>query len=305
MNTFRQSLRGGTAVITGAASGFGLQACRIAAARGMNVVMADVQAAALHTAAAEIAALGVPVLPLRVDVSKAAEVEALGAATLQRFGAPNFVFNNAGVGAGGLIWEHSAQDWEWVLGVNLMGVAHGVRVFTPMMLAAAAADPGWHGHIVNTASMAGMLNAPNMGVYNVSKHAVVSLSETLYQDLALVSRQVHAHVLCPYFVPTGIHRSERNRPPSTDTAAAPPTRSQRIAQAMIEQAVTRGKVTATQVAGFVFEAIDDNRFYIYSHPQSLAGVQLRLEDLMTPRNPSDPFAARPEIGEKLRQSLRD
>ncbi len=305
MNTFRQSLRGGTAVITGAASGFGLQACRIAAARGMNVVMADVQAAALHTAAAEIAALGVPVLPLRVDVSKAAEVEALGAATLQRFGAPNFVFNNAGVGAGGLIWEHSAQDWEWVLGVNLMGVAHGVRVFTPMMLAAAAADPGWHGHIVNTASMAGLLNAPNMGVYNVSKHAVVSLSETLYQDLALVSRQVHAHVLCPYFVPTGIHRSERNRPPSTDTAAAPPTRSQRIAQAMIEQAVTRGKVTATQVAGFVFEAIDDNRFYIYSHPQSLAGVQQRLEDLMTPRNPSDPFAARPEIGEKLRQSMRD
>ncbi len=304
MNSSKTNPGGGTAVITGAASGFGLQACRIAAARGMNVVMADVQADALATAAAEIAALGAAVLPFRLDVSKAAEVEALGAATLQHFGAPNFVFNNAGVGAGGLIWEHSAQDWEWVLGVNLMGVVHGVRVFTPMMLAAAAADPGWHGHIVNTASMAGLVNAPNMGVYNVSKHAVVSLSETLYQDLALVSSQVHAHVLCPYFVPTGIHQSERNRPPSADAAAAAPTRSQRIAQAMVEQAVTRGKVTAAQVAALVFEAVDNKRFYIYSHPQSLAGVQQRLEDLMTLSNPSNPFAARPEIGEKLRQSLR-
>ncbi len=303
MSTPSVSRRGGTAVITGAASGFGLEACRIAATRGMNVVMADVQAGALDAAAAEITALGGPVLPFRLDVSQAAEVEALGAATLQRFGAPNFVFNNAGVGAGGLIWEHSAQDWAWVLGVNLMGVAHGVRVFTPMMLAAAAADPGWQGHIVNTASMAGLLNTPNMGVYNVSKHAVVSLSETLFQDLALVSGQVHAHVLCPYFVPTAIHQSERNRPAGVDAPAAP-TRSQRIAQAMIEQAVSRGKVTAAQVAAFVFDAIDTNRFYIYSHPQSLAGVRQRLEDIMTPRNPSDPFAARPEIGQQLRASLR-
>ncbi|MDO9075067.1 MAG: SDR family oxidoreductase [Rubrivivax sp.] len=301
MKTSNDPRRGGTAVITGAASGFGLQVSRIAAARGMNVVMADVQADALATAAAEITALGVPVLPIRLDVSQAAEVEALGTATLQRFGAPTFVFNNAGVGAGGLIWEHSAQDWAWVLGVNLMGVVHGVRVFTPMMLAAAAADPGWQGHIVNTASMAGLLNAPNMGVYNVSKHAVVALSETLYQDLALVSEHVHAHVLCPYFVPTAIHQSERNRPSPVDAA---PTRSQRIAQAMIDQAVTRGKVTAAQVAGLVFDAVDTNRFYIYSHPQSLAGVQVRLEDLMTPRNPSDPFAARPEIGQQLRKSLR-
>jgi NAD(P)-dependent dehydrogenase (short-subunit alcohol dehydrogenase family) len=303
MTAEHRSHRGSTAVITGAASGFGLETCRIAAARGMNVVMADVQADALAAAAAEITALGVAVLPFHLDVSKAAEVEALGVATLQRFGAPTFVFNNAGVGAGGLIWEHSAQDWEWVLGVNLMGVAHGVRVFTPMMLAAAAANPAWHGHIVNTASMAGLLNAPNMGVYNVSKHAVVSLSETLFQDLALVSEQVHAHVLCPYFVPTAIHQSERNRPASAGVPAAP-TRSQRIAQAMTDQAVTRGKVTAAQVAQQVFDAMDDDRFYIYSHPQSLAGVQLRLEDLMTPRNPGDPFAARPEIGDKLRASLR-
>ena len=207
-----KQFKGRTAVITGAASGFGLETCRIAAREGMNVVMADVQQDALDRAAAEIAAAGAVVLPYRLDVSKATEVEALGAATLQRFGAPSFVFNNAGVGVGGLVWENTLQDWEWVLGVNLMGVVHGLRVFTPMMLDAARQDPGFEGHIVNTASMAGLLNPPNMGVYNVSKHAVVSLSETLYQDLRLVTDQVTASVLCPFFVTTGITRSERNRP---------------------------------------------------------------------------------------------
>jgi NAD(P)-dependent dehydrogenase (short-subunit alcohol dehydrogenase family) len=297
--------QGGIAVITGAASGFGLEASRIAARRGMRVVMADVQADALDAAAAEIRGLGAEVLPFRLDVSKAAEVDALAQATLQTFGTPNFVFNNAGVGAGGLIWEHTLKDWEWVIGVNLMGVAHGVRVFTPLMLAAAKADPAWHGHIINTASMAGLLNAPNMGVYNVTKHAVVSLSETLYQDLSLVTDQVHAHVLCPYFVPTGIHRSERNRPDAFADAQARPTKSQLIAQAMSDKAVTSGKVSAAEVAQFVFDAMDAQRFYIYSHPRSLANVQTRLEDIMTPRNPSDPFAARPEIGANLRASLRE
>ena len=297
------SLQGGVAVITGAASGFGLEASRIAAARGMKIVMADVQADALESAAVQIRGLGAEVLPVRLDVSKAAEVEALGAATLQHFGAPNFVFNNAGVGAGGLIWEHTARDWDWVIGVNLMGVAHGVRVFTPMMLAAAAADPAWHGHMVNTASMAGLLNAPNMGVYNVSKHAVVAMSETLHQDLALVTEQVHAHVLCPFFVPTGIHQSERNRPADFAGGVAP-TRSQLIAQAMSEQAVTKGKITAAQVAQFVFDAMDARQFYIYSHPKSLASVQTRLEDIMSGRNPTDPFSAKPELGAQLRQALR-
>jgi NAD(P)-dependent dehydrogenase (short-subunit alcohol dehydrogenase family) len=296
--------QGRTAVITGAASGFGLECSRIAAREGMNVVMADVQWQALETAVEDIRSLGAQVLGFRLDVSKAAEVEALAAATMGRFGVPHFVFNNAGVGAGGLIWEHSLKDWEWVIGVNLMGVAHGVRVFTPLMLAAADADPDYRGHIVNTASMAGLLNAPNMGVYNVSKHAVVSLSETLYQDLALVSEQVHAHVLCPFFVPTGIHRSERNRPAEFSAAQGEPTRSQRIAQAMSDQAVTKGKVTAAQVAQWVFDAMADNRFYIYSHPKNLASVQVRLEDIMTPRNPTDPFAAKPELGQQLRAALK-
>lgn len=296
-------LQGGIAVITGAASGFGLEASRIAARLGMKVVMADVQADALELSRHEIEVLGAQVLALRTDVSRAADVDALAQATVQRFGVPNFVFNNAGVGAGGLIWEHSAKDWEWVFGVNVMGVAHGVRAFTPLMLAAAGADPAYRGHIVNTASMAGLLNPPNMGLYNASKHAVVSLSESLYQDLSLVSERVHAHVLCPYFVPTGITRSDRNRPPEMADAATGPTRSQAIQQAMIDQAVSKGRVTAAQVAQFVFDACQENRFYIYSHPQALAAVQTRLEDIMTPRNPSDPFAAKPEIGARLRADL--
>ena len=298
-------LQGGIAVITGAASGFGLEASRIAARLGMKVVMADVQQQALEAAASEIEALGADVLAVQVDVSRAADVEQLGEQTLAHYGAPNFVFNNAGVGAGGLIWEHTLKDWEWVVGVNLMGVAHGVRVFTPMMLAAAKADPAYSGHIVNTASMAGVINAPNMGVYNVTKHAVVSLSETLYQDLSLVTDQVHAHVLCPFFVPTGIHRSERNRPAGMQDAAQKPTKSQLIAQAMSDKAVTSGKLTAAQVVESVYAAMDENRFYVFSHPKALSSVQTRMEDIVLLRNPSDPFAARPEIGAQLRAALRE
>jgi NAD(P)-dependent dehydrogenase (short-subunit alcohol dehydrogenase family) len=297
-----KSFQGRTAVITGAASGFGLETARIAAREGMNVVMADVQDDALAVASAEIAGLGAPVLAQRVDVSKAAEVDALAAQTLRRFGAPHFVFNNAGVGAGGLVWETSLRDWEWVLGVNVMGVVHGVRAFVPAMLDAARADPAYGGHVVNTASMAGLLNPPNMGVYNVSKHAVVSLSETLYQDLALVTDQVSASVLCPYFVATGISHSERNRPQTQD---APLTRSQQIQQAMIQKAVGAGKVSAAQVAQFVFDALRERRFYIFSHPHALRNVRTRMEDILTPRNPTGPFAERPEFGEQLRAALRE
>jgi NAD(P)-dependent dehydrogenase (short-subunit alcohol dehydrogenase family) len=296
-----KSFKGRTAVITGAASGFGLEVSRIAAANGMTVVMADVQQDALDRAAAEITALGAQVLPYRLDVSKGAEVEALGATTFERFGAPHFVFNNAGVGGGGLVWETSLKDWEWVLGVNLMGVVYGVRVFTPMMLAAAKQDAAYEGHIVNTASMAGLLNAPCMGVYNASKHAVVSLSETLYHDLRLVTEQVRASVLCPYFVPTGITRSERNRP--QDASREAPTRSQIVARAMSDKAVSSGKVTATMVAQFVFDALAEDRFYIYSHPHALGNVQARMEDIVAGNNPGDPFAKRPELGDQLRQAL--
>jgi short-subunit dehydrogenase len=177
-----------------------------------------------------------------------------------------------------------------------------VRVFTPMMLAAAKADPDWEGHIVNTASMAGLLNTPNMGVYNVTKHAVVSLSETLYQDLSLVTPQVSASVLCPYFVPTGIHQSHRNRP--GDLPEQAPTASQLVAQAMSDKAVTSGKVTAAEVAQKVVDAVLAGQFYIYSHPRAIGLVGTRLEDVLQGRNPTDPFKERPDLGDKLRAALR-
>ncbi len=297
-----EDFHGKTAVITGAGSGFGLECARIGAQRGMNLVLADVQQDALDAAAAEMQAAGAQVLAQRVDVSDAQQMEQLAAAVQQRFGAPHLVFNNAGVGAGGLVWENTVADWEWVLGVNLWGVVHGVRLFTPMMLDAAAKDPAWRGHIVNTASMAGLLNPPNMGIYNVSKHAVVSLSETLYQDLSLVTEQIGASVLCPYFVATGINASERNRPGAL--AAGQPTKSQLIGQAMIGRAVSSGKVSAADVAAKVFAAVAANQFYIYSHPQALGPVQTRLEDVLQARNPTDAFADKPELGAQLRAQLR-
>lgn len=296
------NFKGKTAVLTGAGSGFGLECARIGAKLGMNLVLADVQADALERVSAEMEAAGAEVLSFRLDVSDAGQMQAMSQAVFERFGAPHFVFNNAGVGSGGLIWENTVKDWEWVLGVNLWGVIHGVRLFTPMMLAAAAKDPAWQGHIVNTASMAGLLNPPNMGVYNVSKHAVVSLSETLFQDLRLVSDQVGASVLCPYFVPTGISQSHRNRP--AELLTEKPTRSQLIGQAMTDKAVGSGKVTAAEVAQKVFDAMAADQFYIYSHPKALGNVQARMEAIVQQKNPLDPFAERPEIGRELQAALR-
>ncbi len=294
--------KGKTAVLTGAGSGFGLECARIGARLGMKLVLIDVQQDALDAASGELREAGAEVLAFKLDVANAVQMETMAAAVKQQFGAPHLVFNNAGVGSGGLIWENTVKDWEWVLGVNVMGVVHGVRLFTPMMLDAAAADPSWQGHIVNTASMAGLLNPPNMGVYNVSKHAVVSLSETLYQDLALVTDQIGASVLCPYFVPTGIGHSHRNRP--AELAGAKPTRSQMIQQAMTGKAVESGKVSAADVAQLVFESVSENRFYIYSHPKALGAVQTRLEDVVQARNPTDPFADKPELGQQLKAALR-
>lgn len=294
--------RGGTAVITGAASGFGLETARLAARHGMNVVMADIEPAALEHAAREVAALGSPVWPVRLDVAQAMQVDEMASRVRQRFGVPRFVFNNAGVGSGGLVWEHGPKEWEWLIGVNLYGVVNGVRAFTPMMLEAEKSDPAFEGHIMNTASMAGLLNPPNLGIYNVTKHAVVSLTETLHHDLALVSERIRAHLLCPYFVATGIHRSGRNRPVSAGQAE--PTRSQQVADAMTARAVAGGKVTAAEVASQVFEALAARRFYVFSHPQALGMVRRRMEDIVGGHDPSDPYADKPELGAQLRAALR-
>lgn len=292
-------LRDRTAVITGAASGFGLEVARIAAAEGMQVVLADIEADALARAEAEIASLGAETLSFRLDVSQPDQVQALADATLARFGVPGFVFNNAGVSVGGLVWENSVHDWQWLLGVNIMGVAHGVRVFTPLMLEAARSDPDFEGHIVNTASMAGLQSAATLGVYNASKQAVVGLTETLYHDLALVTRQISASVLCPAIVSTGIASSERNR----DAGGAALTASQKASRSMVEQAMAVSRVTAVDVARMVFDALREPRFYIITHPKALKAVQARMEDMLQGRQPGDPFAEAKGATEFLRAAV--
>lgn len=291
------------AVITGGASGLGREFANTAASLGMKLVLADVQQDALDKAVAELEGKGAQVLAMICDVRKGEQVQALADATMARFGAVHLLFNNAGVGSGGLIWENTEADWDWVIGVNVYGVVHGVRIFTKLMLECAKSDPSYEGHIVNTASMAGLLNAPTMGVYNVSKHAVVSLSETLYHDLQLVEAPIGASVLCPYFVPTGISQSHRNRPADVAMQAAA-TPSQMAAQAMTVKAVESGKVSAADVSQLTFEAIRNGQFYIYSHPGALQGVADRMDEIVHQKNPSDPYKATPHVRDLLRAKMR-
>jgi len=298
-----KSFKDKVVVITGGASGLGREFANVAVRLGMKLVLGDVQRDALQRSVAELKAQGGDVVGVICDVRKAEQVQALADAALQNFGGVHLVFNNAGVGSGGLVWENTEADWEWVLGVNLWGVIHGVRIFTKLMLDQAAKDPAFEGHIVNTASMAGLLNAPVMGAYNVSKHAVVSLSETLYHDLQLVGAPIGASVLCPYFVPTGISQSHRNRPDDVKMTQGP-TASQLVAQAMTDKAVNSGKVSAEEVAQKTFDAIAEGQFYIYSHPQALHNVQERMEEIVHARNPSDPHKATPQVSEMLRAKMR-
>ncbi len=286
------------AVITGAASGFGREFANIGAALGMKLVLADVATDELHAAIAELKTKGADVVGMRCDVSKGEEVEALAKLAMDTYGCVHLLFNNAGVGSGGLVWENTVKDWEWVLGVNLWGVIHGVRVFTPLILAAAARDPGYEGHIVNTSSMAGLLSPQLMGAYNVSKHAVVALSETLFHDLHAVNAKVGCSVLCPAFVPTGISQSHRSRPADMQNTVAP-TASMKVAQATMQKAVSSGKMTAAEIAAITFDAIREDRFYIITHPKIMATVKMRLEDIEAQTNPRDPFALKEETRPKL------
>jgi NAD(P)-dependent dehydrogenase (short-subunit alcohol dehydrogenase family) len=283
---------GKVAVITGAGSGFGREFARIGASLGMKLVLADIQADALAATASELQARGVELVAERVDVSKAEDVERLARRTKETFGKVHLLFNNAGVAAGGLVWEHSTRDWEWVLGVNLWGVIHGVRCFVPMML-----EQGDECHVVNTASVAGLLSTQLMGVYNVSKHGVVTLTETLYNDLRLKGANVGVTLLCPAYVPTGINQSERNRPADAQPEGEE-TESMKAARAAMDKAVTSGRISAEDVANMTFDAIRENRFYVVTHPKILSSVELRLQDIAAQRNPSDPFTFKKDVAVK-------
>ena len=286
---------GRVAVITGAASGLGRAFAQQAATFRMKLVLADVNADALAQTVDALRAAGADAIGVPTDVANPSQVDALAQATLDAFGKVHLLFNNAGVGSGGFVWESSANDWSWVFGVNVLGVAHGVRAFTPIMLA--QNEPA---HIVNTASVAGLLSPPAMGVYNASKHAVVSLTETLFHDLQLAqagrdaSVRVGCSLLCPAFVPTGIADAERARPAGLRNEGRA-TRSQIAAGKQLQRAVQAGKLSATDVAGLAFQAIAERRFYIIMHPAIMATVKLRHADIEQLRDPTDPMSLKPDL----------
>lgn len=283
---------GRVAVITGAGSGFGREFAKMAHALGMKLVLADIQRDALDATLGELRAAGAQAIGEVVDVASGEQVRHLAQRAYAEFGAVHLLFNNAGVAGGGFVWENADKDWQWVLGVNLMGVVHGIHHFVPRMLE--ANRRGEPGHIVNTASIAGFLCPPLMGVYNVSKHAVVALTETLHHDLALAKSTIGASVLCPAFVPTGIAAAERNRP--RDLARdGEPTASMRLAQAQSEKAVSSGKLTAAEVAQMTFEAIREQRFYVFTHEKILAAVRARFDAVLARAAPADPFASNPRV----------
>lgn len=274
-----KEFRGKVAVITGAASGIGRALAQRFAQEGMKLVLGDVEPAALEPAARAIEAAGAPVLAVRTDVSKAADVERLAQAALEKFGAVHVVCNNAGVALSAPCWMNTVADWQWVLGVNLWGVIHGVRVFTPILL-----SQGVEGHIVNTASMAGMFSGPGMGAYNVSKFGVVTLSETLHHELTMLGAPVRVSVLCPGFVKTRIMDAGRNRPLELAETAPQIPGAEEMEQ-MGRQLVAAGS-PPSMVADVVFEAIRAERFYVFPHPEWKQYIRTRMEEILEERTPT-------------------
>jgi NAD(P)-dependent dehydrogenase (short-subunit alcohol dehydrogenase family) len=270
------------AVITGAASGIGLAIAEHCAREGMNVVLADVEESALSRAEQALKAAGATACAVRTDVSKAAEVEALAKRALDRFGGVHLLVNNAGVGAGGSIWESSLADWEWVIGVNLWGVIHGMRTFVPVML---AQDTDCH--IVNTASVAGLLPFHPGASYHATKHAVVALSEQLYHSLAQRKAKVRASVLCPGAVSTQIMDSGRNRPPELrNKPGGVASNPEREAMLQTMRDVIAAGMSPRQVAEHVFRAIREERLYILTHPDWNEVIQQRASNIVQQRNPA-------------------
>ena len=276
---------GKVAVVTGAASGIGRAMCEKFAGLGMNVVMADVEAERLRHSVEQIeadGADGAEALGVVVDVSRADELSRLAEETLDRFGGVHVLCNNAGVFAGGLTWDAIGTDWEWVLGVNLYGVLHGIRAFVPIML-----EQNEPAHIVNTCSMAGLINTPLSGAYNVSKHAALSLTETLYQELRMKDSPVGCSALCPELIRTGIANSDRNRPPHLKRPEDAVTPEMEIVETAISSSIETG-LDPSVMAERVYQGIKHDRFYLLAEEGTNwdAACLSRLEDIRLRRNPT-------------------
>lgn len=281
-----KALSGKVAVITGAASGFGRELALLCATEGMALVLADVDENGLAGTVALLPA-GAETLSLHCDVSSADAVERLAQQTYARFGAAHLLFNNAGVGPVGPAWSATLEDWQWTLGVNLMGVVHGIRSFVPRML-----EQKDECHIVNTASVAGLLSVPASAVYCVSKHGVVTLSECLHHDLRLFDANIGVSVLCPAYVNTGIKDSARNRPQAL--AASNPLA--RPFERQLRKAVESGRLSAADVARVTMDAVKAGRFYIFTHPKIKPAIETRLRDILDERPPTNTVPAPPREG---------
>jgi NAD(P)-dependent dehydrogenase (short-subunit alcohol dehydrogenase family) len=279
-----QDFGGKVAVITGAASGIGLGMAQRFAEEGMKVVLGDIEEPALRAAEAQLAESGADVLGVPCNVTAAEEVQALADRAIDRYGAVHVFCNNAGVGAGGLSWEAPIETWRWVLDVNLWGPIHGVRTFVPLLLEHDDA------HIVNTASVAGLVAAAGMGPYNVSKFGVVALAQTLYHEMRLMGGAVKVHVLCPGWVSTNIARSERNRGASYGTS-----RPEDAATADLLAGILERGMAPVEVADKVLAAMRADRFWILTHEDEgwsalVDGAQESLRDRTNP-----PLAVPPDI----------
>ncbi|HTU37446.1 MAG TPA: SDR family NAD(P)-dependent oxidoreductase [Acidimicrobiales bacterium] len=271
-----EDLHGKVAVITGGASGIGKAVGLRAAAEGMRIVLADIEEDPLNEAVAELTKNGTEAIGVVTDVSDLTSVQALRDRALDRFGAVHLIHNNAGVGLGGPIWEVSEEDWRWILGVNLWGVVHGVHTFVPLLL-----DQG-EGHVVNTASIAGLIAAAFLGPYNATKQAVVAISETLFKDLQAIGAPIGVSVLCPGFVQTRIAESDRNRPvwaPDREVAGAAQLRT------AVQDMVDAG-IPPDAVADRVLDAVKRDTFYILTHPELTAAITTRCEDIVEGRPPT-------------------
>ncbi|MBI4299930.1 MAG: SDR family NAD(P)-dependent oxidoreductase [Chloroflexi bacterium] len=267
------------AVVTGAASGIGRGMAERFASAGMKVVLADVELPALAGVEARIIDKDGAALAIATDVSKPADIERLADRTLSAFGAVHVLCNNAGVFMPGRpSWEWTLADWEWVLGVNLWGVIHGIRVFVPIMLGQDS-----EGHIVNTASIMGLVTGSSDATYGVSKHGVVRLSECLHHELAAIGAKLKVSVLCPGWVSTELADADRNRPSNAPTQGDDPQIEAR--RVSVRQALKGAGQTPEHVAECVMDAIVNEKFYIITHPEWKDRIRARMDDILEERNP--------------------